>query len=223
MRTGKIFGIVACLALTGVSSVFFAEEYQAFRLSRETDRGQYEHLALGETTIAGSVRGRYAVLRACDEGQRSLFAEVQSTPSRRMVAAECLSLARQALAQAPTLSLAHYVVARSHLHLGDFDAFNRALGLSQRMGATEGWIAQRRFDLAVGANEHLDESGRRTLGRDTGLLLRSIDGVDLVADRYVQFETAREAILREAENLSAGDQRRFLSRVRDAQQGLGGE
>lgn len=223
MRTGKSVGIVACLILAFVSSVFFVEEYEAFRLSRETDRGQYEHLALGLVSIAGSVRGRYAVLRACDEGQRSLFGQVQSTPSRQDVAEACLSLARQALAQTPTLSLAHFVVARSHLQLGDVDAFNRALALSQRTGSAEGWIAQRRFDLAIGANERLDALGRAALAQDTALLLRSTDGVDLVADRYVRSETAREAILGEAEKLAAGDQRRFLVRVRDAQQSLDGE
>ena len=222
MAIRKLFGTVACLALTGVSLAFFIEEYGAYRLSRESDRGQYERLATGEVSLAPSMRARIAVLRACDEGQRGLFGQVQSTPSRRAVAEECLALAERAIEQAPTFSLAHYVVARSRLRLGQTEAFNRALALSRRTGPAEGWIAQRRFQLAVSGNSQLDGIGHATLAADAALLLRSPSGVDLVAHGFASTEAIRETILVEAETLPERDQRRFLSRLSDGRTAWGG-
>ena len=212
----KYLGIVFALILSALASTFFIAEYSAFWLSRQSHDEQFERLSFGRVQVGQSEQSQIALMRTCDDSQMSPFGRVQSIRSRRSLAQNCLSLAQDLLSEAPTLSLAHYVVALSQRQLGDWNAFNTALGLSQRTGSAEGWIAQRRFHLAASARDHLDRIGNAAIEQDAALLMTSPVGIDIVVNEFVHNEAVREVLLDAAEMLPGHYQRRFLSRLRVA-------
>jgi hypothetical protein len=82
--------------------------------------------------------------------------------------------------------------------------------------ASTGWLAERRVALALGHPLVLDAPAREALASDVLLLARSHRGATVLADLYRSGPVGRDLLVSILEHAPPEDQRRFLSRVRDA-------
>lgn len=214
MRVRWALAMAAGLALAAgaASAVLLPAEYAALRLSRAPLPERIALLAGAEIARPASLRGQSLLLMACDEALRGPHAALQPAAARTRIAGHCLGLADGILARAPTLSLAHLVRAGA-LHATAAPGFAEALHLSQATGPAEGWIAQRRFDLAARGHAALDAPARAAFAQDAALLIAGGAGRELVAARYLRHPEIREAVTAAAETLPAALQRGFLAEV----------
>lgn len=209
-----VLGLGAGLALAGVS--FGYQEFRAFSTGSPSiaDRP----LALSEEAIpnAPSVLGQRNLMQQCDASLRSRFSRRLPEEPRQRLQTNCLELADQVSAEAPSSTFAWYVGALAAAQLGDMSGFNSRHYRSQVAGPWEQWAAERRVDLAEDYFSDLDPQVlERHLG-DLTLLAQSNRGVRSIASRYVSDPDFRERITLIVETLPQDIQQRFLSNVQRA-------
>jgi hypothetical protein len=222
MKMFRIAILSGALAVMAGSLVIGRAEFIAYQADAAPLDQQMLELRQGSpSTIPYAVSSQVRLMNRCYDGQTSLAARLYPETGREALARSCLSLAQKILAASPSMSVARLASAVSYLRLGDQAGFNGALILARRTAASEGWLASRRMDLAIGAYDQLSAEGREGFERDVSVLLNEWNTRSFVVDRYVRFPAAQDVVLLVAGQQSAQVQNIFLKEVRIRLQATG--
>lgn len=216
-RTGTVaalFCAVASLAVAAAALQRLGAEYAAIRFGEMSPPQQIERLAAGPPPMPGSLRGTRLLLEGCDRALRGPLAAVQSAARRTAVGKNCGAIAGKVLATAPTLGLAHLIVAEVALAQQDHAVFEAALIRANRAAAQEGWLAQRRFDLAAPGCAALSPKARRVLQADARVLVTTHSGRLLLAQHYQRVAALRPLLAEVTQAAPVAAQRSFLGALR---------
>lgn len=130
------------------------------------------------------------------------------------LAESCLHIVRRSLTMAPASSSDWAIAAFLAGASGDLASTSEYLRRSLATGPTEQWIARRRAILMFQLGDGLDPDLRAEIDPQLKLLLRSDEGVQGVAQMYLENAAFRERIVSVAETLEPVYQKRFLDYVR---------
>ncbi|WMT86760.1 hypothetical protein NO932_17955 [Pelagibacterium sp. 26DY04] len=210
---GMMLTVVALLL--GAGGVYLAaRELAPFRFSFAPSAQILARLAEDAPPVPPSVFGANVSLRICEEAMGALGFRLFPSGRIAAIASHCREAAREATGAMPSLSYGHLVEAMALFALGRSDEAGAALGRSQRVGANEQWIAERRVALAEDHYEILGAYGQTGHLNDLALLARSERGIGSVAARYVSNPGFRERATAVVETLPEDIQERFVSLVR---------
>ncbi len=212
-RAGVAANLVVALialAVVPVAALLLRAEYRVDRWSRLDPGAQYLGLLADAAPQAYSPQAARTVLLACDRALRGSTGAMQPRSSRAQVAQVCLTHAGTALRGVPTSGLAHLVEAEALIALGDGAGFNAGLVRSQANSAQEGWLAQRRLDLASSQAGDLDAAGLGALARDIETLMETLEGAGQVARAYDRAPAIRAIATTALNRLPGPEQARFL-------------
>ncbi len=160
-------------------------------------------------------------LLACITALTPPVSRLRTGAELRTTSASCGDLAGRILATMPTHPSAYLVQALVSAQARDLAGRDRALTQSAAFSPFEGWLAQRRFALAVAAPAPDAQDSAPTapaanpaLGRDIATLLTTQSGAELLARYYVLRPGVRDVIAAQAKLASPHDQTRFLNQLR---------
>lgn len=215
----RVLIVVVALAVALLAAAMLPREYRAAMLGQRGPAAQVEQLVAAtpfEVALhpAFSLRGQRAQLEACDRALRGPFAALQTADRRARLAWRCADLAGAILARAPTLGLAHLVRAEAALVRADPAGFSQALTLAQRTAPAEGWLAQRRLDLALPVWADLSAKAQGAVGADAALLIAAPRYRGAMAQRWHAEPQIRPVLVSAAKTLPPGAQRAFLHAVK---------
>jgi hypothetical protein len=161
-----------------------------------------------------SMEGIYYSLETCDGALSGITIVLMPPEARHRVAQQCLILAQTLLAEAPSLSFAHLVVAQAAAVLDQFETLQIALVSSEATSGELVWMAQRRTSLALPKLDRLSHTAQASLFRDIARLAQSSVGRPALADIYLRNPDWRAQIVEVIEGLDEETQQRFVSIVR---------
>ncbi|WP_332699086.1 hypothetical protein [Devosia sp.] len=127
---------------------------------------------------------------------------------------QCAGLAQRVLQTTPIHGFAELVLAQVADIQGDAGALDRHLQRSQAMAPSEARVILPRVSLAEAHIEALSDPTLERHQQDIGTLLKSSQGLWLLASLYVRDEAARGRIQAALPTASPADQSRFLWAVR---------
>lgn len=206
----------ASLGLSLVAAWLIGSEYRAFGLTRAKGTQAFSMIASGELPYSRSIAGQRGELVACEAALFGSVAVAQPAPAIRDVAFACLARADVALGATKSWALAHLVRSGALLRLGRGAEAGLPLIRSQQAGPAEGWIAERRFVVALDATDLPPDARQHIFATDIVLLAGSVPGRVLLADRYLRRPDLGDVIISWVETAPITDQRRFLAAVADA-------
>ena len=213
-------GALGLVALSVLCLGRIGPEMSAVQLGRAPEPRQIAALAgVLPPELPLSLRGRQAVLLACDAGLRGAAGQVQPQALRDRVARRCDTIARRVLADSPTLSLGHLVLAEAALAQDRPAEADTALRRAQATAPTEAWLARHRVDLAAPQTPRLSAPTLAALDRDLALLTEAPRDLALLAALYQRDPALRPRLIAVIERAPEAAQRAFLRLVR---QGGGG-
>jgi hypothetical protein len=155
-----------------------------------------------------------AILDGCARAQLSPSIALFPASDRKKAATHCLAMADKYLEDTTVSAIAHYARAVSALTLNDRDMMSSALQLSQVSGPYEGWIAERRVDLALRDFDRISAATRKTIRKDLQLVAAEPQYRTNMARRYLRYPEGQAWIASVIENLSEADQGAFLAATR---------
>lgn len=202
-----------------ISGAMFLPEYQSVIWLQKSQEQQFQSLVRGELRAGLSERAIYGTLEMCFAVSRSVHALLAPTDSRLSAAQGCSDYAQRVLGKMPYLGFAHLVEAQAQATLGNAGAMNAALAASVLGAPNEGWLAERRLQLAIEEFNALDQAGAAALRADIGVLFLSPAHVEGLAQTYLRSPQMRDLLTAVAEEQPATVQRRFLFLVRDMSEG----
>lgn len=212
-KTATVLLALGSATLFAAALPRFGVEYAAVLFSRMAPGQQLVALAEGGVRLPYSIRAERAVLRACDTSIASPLGQFQPEDVRSALLAACAALAQEALTRSPTSSWAHLVAAAT----ASSDAeFGRAFVLSQKTGAFEGELAQRRFALGINGVARGDAAFKGSLAADIAVLAQFSPGQVLLAQSYRAFPELREFIAASVERAPDPAQNAFVAALRAA-------
>ncbi len=160
-------------------------------------------------------------LLACITGLTPPASRLRTGGELRAISGACGDLAGRVLGTMPTHPSAHLVQALVRDRANDPSGRDRALALSAAYAPFEGWLAQRRFALAVAASDTGTQDGGQAapaatpaLRSDIATLLTTQSGAELLARYYVLRPGVRDVIAAQARLATPHDQTRFLNQLR---------
>jgi hypothetical protein len=198
------------VAFSVTSAAVFVAEFRNFARSHQTS------LATDLTPGAGA-NGAFSLastqdsLRFCAKALAPPLVELRPRERVRAFAETCARLARATVAAMPTHGLAYYLQALLENLDGTPSARDRLLAQSARFAPAEGWLAERRFSLAIGRQLPDNAYENSQLAADTAILLTTQSGAELVAEYYFQRPGSRAYIARIADRAARRDQTRLLN------------
>ncbi len=204
---------IAAFAVSAASVLGFVGEYRAARLSRVSDAANFRALLEAPPPRPGSLYGDTRIFLACHDALTGTVARVQPAAALKAVASYCRNQATRALESAPRSALAHYTAALAAWKLGDAERANKGLRASQENAAFEGWLAKRRFRLALRLGNALGREGQAALEADIASLLQSPGGRRFLALYYAARPALRERIVSSAERLGQEVQAELLKQI----------
>lgn len=205
-------GVMVVLALA--SAIAFLREYSSSLAMRDTPNRVMEKLVAAPPPVPGSWRGIRTLTLGCFDTQHGLGLRLQPEASKVSVNAHCAESARDIVADAPSVAMAHLVLASSALFFEDTAAFNAGFARAQISAPNEGWQAARRHGLGALYYETLDAGSRQAWTADTALLLGERWSREIVANTFIAYEPLRPQIEGLVAQLSNDDQRHFITLVR---------
>lgn len=125
----------------------------------------------------------------------------------------CINVVRRNLTIAPAGSNDWLVAAILSNLGGDLPDTERYLKRSLATGPTEQWIAKRRGPLLFDLRDKIDDELKAQIDVQLGLMLRTEEGVNGIAEFYIRDPAFRERIVRVAETVEPIYQQRFLNYV----------
>ncbi len=212
-RAGVAANLVVALialAVVPIAALLLRDEIRVEHWSRLDPGAQYLGLLADAAPQARSPQGALTLLLACDRALRGSTGAMQPRSNRARVAQVCLTHAGTALRGLPSSGLAHLIRAEALIALGDGAGFNAGLALSQTNSAQEGWLAQRRLDLASSHGADLDAAGQGVIARDIETLMATLDGAVQVARAFDRAPAIRALATTALSRLPDPDQARFL-------------
>lgn len=165
--------------------------------------------------LPSAFRSRRNIIDACDQALRGPYGAMQPAELRHRLSTSCGRLAALVLDRSPSDGLAWLVHAESALARDDTDDFIRTVARSQLSAPSEGWIAERRIDLAAQAYERAPRDIEILLRQDIGMLFASsVANLPFLARQFAQRPALRPMLTDSAEVQPADIQTRFLKLVR---------
>ena len=125
----------------------------------------------------------------------------------------CINVVRRNLTIAPAGSNDWLVAAILSNIAGNLPDTERYLKRSLATGPTEQWIAKRRGPLLFDLRDRLDDELKAQIDVQLGLMLRTEEGVNSIAQIYIRDPAFRERIVHVAETVEPIYQQRFLNKV----------
>lgn len=219
-------GVLLAAGLACASVWVFVVERAVYSLYRSDRDEAFAVLRLRDTPlpIGVSARARSRALNMCSEALVSPLSNAFPADEKRKVAAQCETVAQNAIAVSPTFGPAWMTLARSLYELGEVDAAADALIEVSRLAPFEGWLIQNRVLLArdILATETVGGGQVEVLLReDMAKLFGEGRTLDWLAALYVAAPDLHSEIADAAEKQDDATQAAFLRRVR-RQSGLGG-
>jgi len=181
---------------------------------------EFDRIAMGQARIPLSAYAKRQVLSSCHYGLTSQLSLVRPTDEIKRFAMACRDYAHGVAATMHTNSFAWLVLATSSHAIGDETVMNQALQISQRTGANEQWIAERRVAFSESHFDLLSQESRASNEQDLALLANSYRGVKTIAGRYIADESFRNRVTEVVSRQPDEIQRRFIHFVREAAKGL---
>lgn len=215
---GRASLIAVSIALLSGAGVVAQREIGAQAVAGLSDMSFFNAMAVGDGSLPLSYRLTDALTQRCVNVVGGLYGTLQPDDTALEAKGNCLTLARQAVADMPTYALGWYASALLAYQLERNEEADAALVMSQQVGRHEQWVAEARVQLA---EDHLSSLSQQALdghAEDLQLLARSARGVRSIAYRYVTQPNFRERITLIVEQLSPEDQIRFIGNVRNAAQ-----
>ncbi len=170
-----------------------------------------------DATIGLSLQSTGRQLRQCLDRLMPPLVSVLPDTERRRSAQTCARLASDATARMPTHGLAWLVRAAALQAMGKTAQARRLLAASARFAPFEGWLAERRFALAIASGT---SSSLAPLKKDTATLLTTQTGAELLSHYYVQAPQTRRLIADMAGRASAQERTRLLNQLIRRKAGL---
>lgn len=209
------FPLAALMLIVATASAFaFQREYSASLTMRDTPARVLEKLAVAPPPLPGSWRGIRTLTLGCFDTLHGIGLRLQPETVRDSVHAHCADAARGVLEDAPTVAMAHLVLASSAIYFDDAAGFSDGLVHAQAGAPNEGWQAARRHGLAALHFDTLDTGARDAWTSDTALLLGENWGRRIVANTFVLYEPLRPQIEALVAQLPNEDQGHFIRLVR---------
>ena len=215
MRLSFILSILAFTISTFAAFSFFGE-YRAARLSLASKTTLFQTLLESPPSRPGSLYADKKIFLACHDTLTGRAAKLQPETALKRISEYCMEQARKALKSSPSSTHAHYVFALAAFSLGDNSAANTALRASQQYGPYEGWLAKRRFKLALTLGDGLDSVGKAAFDADIGALLQSRNGRAFIAAYYAARPSLRDKIIAIAESLDDRSKSDFLNKIKSS-------
>lgn len=173
-------------------------------------RADDRHIGLSLLSQATALRDCQTALLAYNSARMAIMPEA----FKAQLPAQCGTLAQDVLNATPLHGFAELVLAQVADIEGDAEALNRHLQRSQAMAPSETRVVLPRVGLAEARIESLSDPTLQRHQQDIGMLLKSAQGVWLLASLYVRNEAARSRIQAALPAESPADQTRFLRAVR---------
>ncbi|MBV1869046.1 MAG: hypothetical protein KUG69_14260 [Marinosulfonomonas sp.] len=150
-------------------------------------------------------------LRNCDFQLLERVSAFRTSRQRLAFAKTCASFARDTLNSIPTHGFAHFVSAAAARELGEHSQSLRNFRNSATNAPFEGWIAERRFVLAVNAE---DPELMDAVQADISTLLSTQSGAELLALYYSHSVDLPARINRAFLSATRAQEQRFINLLR---------
>jgi hypothetical protein len=207
---------LAAFAISIYAAFSFVGEYRAGRLSLTSETTTFRTLLDAPPRRPGSLFADQRIFLACHKALTGKVAKLQPDTALQAITDYCQNQARGALRSSPSSTLAHYTLALTAMASGQSDVANAELLASQQNGPFEGWIAKRRFKLALNLGDKLDGDGISALDGDITALLQSPKGRKFLAKYYAARPALQDRILNLAGKQGEGVQAGLLKEITKA-------
>jgi hypothetical protein len=177
---------------------------------------RFEEFSRGSAALPIAETSRERQIRECYSTNQTIYARAQSTTDRNASLRSCETMALSVVSRAPTVALGWSVAAAFAGELGDREAFNSDLAVSQEVAPYEQWLAEFRVALIEQDGSLASKALRSVEDHDLAILVKSNRGVASLAARYVEQPDFRERVTEIVEKLAVSDQNRFLAEVQSA-------
>ncbi len=204
--------LYAMIALAAAGA--FAIEYRALEAGMQGAGMQGVGAATGGPVVGLSLSSDRAALLGCSRALAPPLATLRPEAERAGVIARCSRAADRILRRSPGHGLAYFVIAQAADLKGEDAARDVALERSARLAPQEGWLAERRFVLALSSGVHASPEGTRLITREIAVLLSTQSGAELLARHVLHRPAARELVLAVARQAPERQQRRLANRIR---------
>jgi len=204
------FLTILLVAFSATSAVVFAVEFRNFARAHQTSL-ETDLAVLAPGGGAFSLASTQDSLRSCARVLAPPLVDLRPRNQVRAFADACAELARRSVAAMPTHGLAYYLQALVENLNRNRSARDRLLAQSARFAPAEGWLAERRFSLAMGRQLSDRTNENQQLLADTAILLTTQSGAELLAETYYQRPGSRPFIASVAHRAAAWNQARFLN------------
>jgi len=207
----KFFTLVM-VGFTALSAGVLAAEWRSFS-GAKNPRAWASSGDTSDRRVPFSMSALQAILLSCDAAMSAPLAQFQTRQNLLKTAGACGEFASRVLGWMPSHGFAQFVAAQAANHSNEWAARDNFLQSSQYFTPFEGWLAQRRYTLAV----NLAEPPGFTYTVDAATLLTTQSGAELLAAFYVHRPASRPVLASLAATASPRDQARFLNQLRQKQ------
>jgi len=210
MRMRLRTSTVALMCFTAVAAWATHVELRAFTQATDIARSDTANVEF-VPEIGLSLLSTQVSLLSCDTAISPTFSAFRTTRQRQATAHNCASFAKAVLQLSPTHGFAHFIASASDHEIGDRSGRLLALRRSIQHAPFEGWIAERRFALAVRVRdlELLD-----AVEPDIRTLLSTQSGAELLARYYDQTPDLARRINQAFLSVSSHEEQRFINLLR---------
>lgn len=224
VRQGPAYALLAmvCVTLAVAGAFAMREEFSAYlRTGSIVNRVKQ---VTPDMTIGLSTNSMRAALGDCVGAMqrfKSLEMMYEAPESRASILENCLAIADEIAARAPSMSLAWFTGAFAAITLNDTVGFNDRMRRSQLTAPSEQWLVDMRVELA---ETHLSDLNAQALAaheEDLKLMVRSAVGLRNVAKRWIRDDTFRTRIADIVENMPQETQQRFITNLQRAVRNAG--
>ena len=218
-QTGRL-GLIAVLAgglvLGAAGAVTAYQEFEVFAAGGLSPADRFAALVQGSYHAAPSILGKRLVLDACLEATNGFFGMMQPGADRTAMLEHCRAEADRIAAEVPSYAFAHLIGALAAAKLGDADGFNRRMLQAQITAPNELWVAELRVPVVEDQIANISPEVLARQEADLRLMVASNRGVASISERYIHEPDFRERITAIVETMPEAEQRKFISRVRQA-------
>ncbi len=182
--------------------------------------GDQYALGSGQTTwnIANfrghiSLQATHRLLMSCDRSLSVPVAYLRPKDETLAVAETCLEIARSTLSTIPTHGFAYFIAALAEHHRNYQKLRDIYLEKSVNFTPFEGWLAERRFVLAMNPPNGETVSEYISISQDIATLLDTQSGAELLANYYTLRPKSRHLIAAARDTTTQANQARLSNQL----------
>ena len=218
MKRAGLLAIPALLLLC-LAGWALVQEANPFLAGSGPISGRINTMIGGSRVLGLSSSAQNAFLFDCLAGVPSLEARMLAPALATRLKTRCRQGAESVIAATPVNSFAWAALADLARLDGDLETMNSALVMSQAIGPSELWIAERRVDIAEANYANLSAEAIAANTADLRVVASSYIAVRSVALRYLVRPDFRDRITAIVETLPPHIQSRFIANVNAVMRG----